>query len=129
MIRGLFGVALFVLAIHVAYIFISPPIKNTMLEGKMEEVAKNRVLRTERDVRWLVMEFVDEKKIPLRPEELVVHFGQGQTTIAAHYKVVSRFWFYEREYEFFPASSDDARLTPHRSQQASTGRRGVRAGH
>jgi hypothetical protein len=129
MIRGLFGVAVFILAIHVGHIFLSPSIENRMLQGKMEEVSKNHTLRTERDVRRLVMEFIQEKGIPLRAEELVITLNENGTTIAAYYKVTSRFWFYERVEEFYPASSGEARLSPRRAQQAQASRRGVRAGH
>jgi hypothetical protein len=129
MIRALFGVAVFVLGIHVAYIFLSPSIKNTMLQGRMEEVSKNHTLRLERDVRRQVVEFIQEKKIPLRPDDLVITLNENGISIAAHYKVTSRFWFYEREEEFYPASSAEARLPMRRVQQAPAGRRGVRAGH
>jgi hypothetical protein len=129
MIRGLFGVAVFILGIHVAYIFLSPSIKNTMLQGKMEEVSRNHTLRSEQAVRRQVIEFIREKKMPLRAEDLVIKLDESGTTIAAHYSVTSRFWFYEREEEFYPASSAEARLTPRRVQQAQTNRRSVRAGH
>ena len=129
MIRGLFGVAVFILAIHVGHIFLSPRIQNRMLQGKMEEVSRNRTLRTEKDVRRQVMDFIQEKKMPLRADDLVIALNEDGISIAAHYKVTSRFWFYEREEEFYPASSAEARLSPRRAQQAQASRRSVRAGH
>jgi hypothetical protein len=129
MIRGLFGVAVFLLAIHVGYIFLSPSIENRMLQGKMEEVSRNRTLRSDQAVRRQVIEFIREKGIPLSPEDLVITMGEDGTSIAAYYKVTSRFWFYERDEEFYPASSSEARLTPRRVQQVQANRRSVRAGH
>ncbi len=129
MIRGLFGVAMFILAIHIAHIFLSPSIQNRMLQGKMEEISKNHTLRSEKDVRRQVMDFIREKNIPVGAEDLVIRLDENGTTIAAHYKVTSRFWFYERQEEFYPASAGDARLKPNRAQRAAAHRRGVRAGH
>ena len=129
MIRGLFGVAVFILCIHVAHIFLSPSIQNRMLQGKMEEVSRNHTLRTKKDVRRQVMEFIREKNMPLSPEDLVITLNEDGTSIATHYKVTSRFWFYEREEEFYPASSNEARLSPRPAQQSKSNRRAVRAGH
>lgn len=129
MIRGLFGVAVLLLGIHVGYIFLSPSIQNRMLQGKMEEVSKNRTLRSDQAVRRQIMDFIRDKDIPLGPEDLVITMDENGITIAAHYKVTSRFWFYEREEEFYPASSGAARLSPRRAQSVQANRRGVRAGH
>ncbi len=129
MIRALFGVAVLLLGIHVGYIFLSPSIQNRMLQGKMEEVSKNRTLRSDQAVRRQVMDFIRDKDIPLGPQDLVITMDDNGTTIAAHYKVTSRFWFYERQEEFYPASSSAARLAPRRAQQTQARRRSVRAGH
>jgi hypothetical protein len=109
MIRGLLVVALIILGLHVAYLFTSPVIKNTMLQGKMEEIASNHGLKGETELRRDLMEFVTDKRIDLAPESILVQIQDGRTAIAAHYTTSVTFWFYTRDYEFFPASSDAAR--------------------
>jgi hypothetical protein len=109
MIRGLLVVALIIMGLHVAYLFTSPVIKNTMLEGKMQEIASNHGLKGETELRRDLMEFVTDKKIDLDPESIQLQVQNGKVDIAAHYTTSVTFWFYTRDYDFFPASSEAAR--------------------
>jgi hypothetical protein len=125
MIRGLLLFLLILAVIHIGYTFASPVIKNKMLEGKMKEVAKTSPLKRESQLRHDVMEFVYDKGIPLEPGELIIERHDQKFTIAAHYKTHARFWFYERYYEFYPASHPSAALSPRRSRSG----RAVHAGN
>ncbi len=128
MIRGLLGVLLILLAIHVGYIFASPTIKNTMLQGKMEDLVQNRGLKGERELHRDIMEFIDEKDIPISDKDLVIRVTDDEASIAAHYTCTASFWFYSRDYEFYPASKPSAKLKP-RYRHQTAGRRTVRAGN
>jgi hypothetical protein len=120
MIRGLLVFLCILTAIHVGYIFASPVIKNKMLEGKMKEVAKESALKPAELIRKDLMEFINEKEIPLTSSEIVIQQDGRKLTLAAHYTTHAEFWFYERDYEFFPASHPSARLSParHRTRKA-----------
>lgn len=109
MIRGLIFLTLFIGGLHVAYVFGSPMVKNTMLEKKMREIARSRAEKTESSVRRDVMDFVKDKEIDLDPSELVVVVKDKKTIIAAHYTTEASLFRYVREYEFFPASDESAR--------------------
>jgi len=124
MIKGLLTVFLILGAMHLAYLFSSPTIKNRMLEGKMREIAQDGVMKPESQIRREVMAFVDEKGIPLSADAVVIQKENNRVTIAAHYTDSVQFWFYRRDYEFYPASRASARLKP-RHQRAA--RRTARA--
>ncbi len=134
MIRGLLGFLLVLAAIHLGYRFTSPYIKNTMLEGKMQDLIRDQGLKGERELRRDTMAFVDEKNIPLRDRDLVVTVPEnGTATIAAHYSCDVTFWFYTRHYEFFPASTPSASLglkqVRHQTVGRDAPRRARRAGY
>jgi hypothetical protein len=134
MIRGLFGFLLILLAIHIGYKFTSPVIKNTMLQGKMEDLVQASGLKGERGLRIDTMEFVHDKHIPLQDKDLVVNIDDnGKATIAAHYSCDATFWFYTRHYEFYPASSPAASLevkrANHQTVRHGSTRRAQRAGY
>ena len=111
MIRGLFFIGLFIGGVHVAYVFTSPMIKNTMLERKMQEATRTLIAKSETSVRKEVMEFVYEKNIDIDESEIVVVLKDNKYTVAGHYSTEATFLNYIRHYEFFPASHDAARLT------------------
>ncbi len=126
MIKGLLVLIILLLAVNVAYIFCSPMVKNTMLEGKMHDLATERGLKGEVELRRDTMNFAHEKNIPLDEDQLVVTVADdGTASIAGHYTVDARFWFYDRHYEFYPASEASARLEPRRVGQQPR----VRAGY
>ncbi len=110
MIKGLFFLAVFIGGIHVTYVFTSPMIKNTMLEKKMYEVTRTVTAKSEASVRKEIMEFIDEKGIDIDESEIVVVLTDNRITIAGHYSTEAGFLNYIRQYEFFPASHDAARL-------------------
>ena len=93
-------------------VFASPVVKNQMLEGKMKDIARNRGMREEREIRRDIMKYVSEKNIPLQPTRLQVHLDDGKVTIAGYYTTSAKLLFVERDYEFFPASRPEARLRP-----------------
>ena len=111
MIKGLFFIGLFVGGIHVAYVFTSPMIKNTMLEKKMRDTTRTLTAKSEASVRKEIMEFIHEKNIDIHESEIVVVLNDNKITIAGHYSTEASFLNYIRQYEFFPASHDAARLT------------------
>ena len=61
MIRGLLAFALFVVLLHVGYVFASPIVKNTMLERKMREVARAKAVKSETSILRDIMSFVYDK--------------------------------------------------------------------
>jgi hypothetical protein len=122
MIRALLGLAILLGAIHIAYAFGSPVIRNTMLEGKMREVAQSRTAKSELSVHKDIMDFVYDKGIDLDPSDLVIVIRNNTVTIAAHYTTDVTYWSYTRHYEFYPASDESARMTWKRK-----GRKALRA--
>ncbi len=127
MIRGLLGFLLVLAAIHLGYKFTSPYIKNTMLEGKMQDLIHDQGLKGERELRRDTMAFVEEKHIPLTDRQLVVMVPEtGTSTIAAHYSCDVTFWFYTRHYEFYPASSPSASLEARQTLHQRVGRKAAR---
>jgi len=118
MIKGLFFLLLFIGGIHVAYVFTSPVYKNTMLEKKMRDASRTLTAKSEASVRKEIMEYVYEKGIDIDESEIVVILSEPSTsigteskvTIAGHYSTEATFLNYIRQYEFFPASHDAARL-------------------
>jgi len=118
MIRGLLVFLLILLAIHVGYMFASPVVKNTMLQGKMEDLVQSSGFKGEHGLRFDTMDFVHDKHIPLEEKDLVINIpDKGPATIAAHYSCDVTFWFYTRHYEFYPASSERASLELQRSSR------------
>jgi len=84
-------------------------IKNTLLEGKMQEMASNHGMKTETELRKDLMQFIDEKHIDLDMDHVYFEMNDQGCYIAAHYTTEARFWKYGHTYEFFPASSLSAR--------------------
>ena len=110
MIRGLLTLAVFIFLLNQAYMFTSPYIKNTMLDGKMTELAKNRGHRSEAQIRAELMKFIYEKDIEIDDGNVMVEKTGAGVHLAARYQTEVSFWNYTRGYPFFPASSDQARL-------------------
>jgi NAD kinase len=111
MIKGLLITAIVIFALNGVYQVTAPLIKNTMLEGKMDELAKNHARKAEGELHAELMDFVKDKGINLNETELMVHVGEdGKVLLAARYGAQARFMNYSRSYVFFPASSDKARL-------------------
>jgi hypothetical protein len=111
MIKGLLILAIVIFGLNVAYQFSAPMIKNTLLEGKMSEVASNHGRKSEAEIHKEIMDFVKDKGINLDESELVVHVGEdGRAHLAARYQARADFWNYSRTYTFFPATDDKARL-------------------
>lgn len=123
MIRGLLLLAAFIFVIRLAVLFSSPVVKNTMLEGKMREIASHYRVKTETDLRKDLMDFIDEKKIDLEMKEVFFEMNEQGCYIAAHYTTEARFWKYGHTYEFSPASSLSAR------ERARLHGRPIRAGY
>ena len=111
MIRALLGFALFLLAMHIAYMFTYPLVKNRMLEAKLVDLASNRAGKTNAALRDDVLTYAFENKIDLTPEDVVVTERNGRFTIAAYYTTEVTYWAYTRRYAFYPASQESARLT------------------
>ena len=109
MIRGLLIFALFIFTLRLAVMFSSPVIKNTLLEGKMQEMAGNHGMKTETELRKDLMQFLNEKHIDLDMDRVYFEMNDQGCYIAAHYTTEVRFWKYGHTYEFFPASSLSAR--------------------
>ncbi len=109
MIRGLLILALFIFTLRLGFQFASPVIKNTLLEGKMQEIASNHGMKTETELRKDLMEFIKEKHIDLDMDQVYFELSDRGCYIAAHYSTEVRFWKYGHTYEFFPASSLSAR--------------------
>lgn len=111
MIRGLLAFALFVLVLQAGFLFASPVVKNSMLEGKMREIARSKTAKSETSMLRDVMDFVNEKGIDLDQEEIVIVIKDNKATIAAHYTTDVKYLSYVHHYEFFPASDEGARMT------------------
>ena len=109
MIRGLLIFALFIFTLRLGFMFASPVIKNTLLEGKMQEMATNHGMKTETDLRKDLMQYIDEKHIDLDMDQVYFEMNERGCYIAANYTTEVRFWKYGHTYEFFPASSLSAR--------------------
>jgi len=109
MIRGLLLFALFIFVLRLGVMFSSPVIKNTLLEGKMQEIASNHGMKTETELRKDLMQFIDEKHIDLDMDQVYFEMNDHGCYIAAHYTTEVRFWKYGHTYEFSPASSLSAR--------------------
>jgi hypothetical protein len=109
MIRGLLLFGLFLLTLRLAFLFSSPVVKNTMLEGKMEEIATNHGMKNETELRKDLLDFIHEKKIDLTSDQIYFEMNDQGICIAAHYTTEVSFWKYHRTYEFSPASSLAAR--------------------
>ena len=118
MLRGLLGIVLLLFGIQLGYSFGSPPIKNSMLEGKMKDIARNPGLRGENEIRRDVMAFVVEKNIPMQSAQLQVTMNGDKVGIAAHYKTRVEVLFLSRDYEFFPSSDPSVRMKPKRQVAA-----------
>jgi hypothetical protein len=110
MIRVLLTLGLVIFACHLTVVFGGPVLENRMLEGKMRDVAEDRALRPDREIRDEVMEFIREKGIPLTEEQVVFQKADRGYRIAARYHVTAKFLFLEHAYDFYPASEDRARL-------------------
>jgi len=108
MIRGILIFGFIVLALNVGWVFASPLINNTMLQGKMEDLSKYRGLKSQGDVEHELMDFIGDKSLPISSENLYLQVTQGETLIAAHYWVDVEFWILHHTYEFTPASSPNA---------------------
>jgi hypothetical protein len=111
MIRGLIALALFIALLQAGFLFASPMVKNSMLEGKMRELARSKTAKSETSLLRDIMEFVDEKGIPLDEKEIVIVVKDNKATIAAHYTTQVKYLKYVHRYEFFPASDERARMT------------------
>ena len=109
MIRGLVFLGLFLVAIRAGFIYAAPVVKNTMLEGKMQDLSSNRGLKTEYDLRKEILDFIEVKKIDLKSDKIYFELTERGCAVAAHYTTTATFWKYTRTYEFFPASSESAR--------------------
>lgn len=110
MIRGLLIFAVILLTLNAGYVFVSPVVKNAMLEGRMEDVAKNRGMKGKAAIRRDLMEFIQEKKLPIAAEQLRIEKVGDEMTVAARYTVEATMWKYTRVYHFNPASHESARL-------------------
>ena len=109
MIRGLLWLAMFIFVIRLAVLFSSPVVKNTLLEGKMREIASLYRVKTETDLRKDLMDFIDEKQIDLEMTDVFFEMDEQGCYIAAKYTTEVRVWKYGHTYEFAPASSLSAR--------------------
>jgi len=109
MIRGLFFLGIFLLLVRAGFLFTAPVVKNSMLEGKMQDLSVNRGLKSEADLRVELLDYIVDKQIDLAPEQVFFDFGERRCLIAAHYTTEVTFWKYTRRYEFFPVSSETAR--------------------
>ena len=123
MIRGLLWLAVFILVIRLAVLFSSPVVKNTMLEGKMREIASHYRVKTETDLRKDLMAFIDEKQIDLEMDDVFFQMDEEGCYIAAVYTTEVRVWKYGHTYEFSPASSFSAR------EKSRLHKRPIRAGY
>jgi len=112
MVLRLLGILLALLALHFGYQIAAPAINNTLLEGKMKDIVKNRGLREEREMIRDTMAFAQDKNIPLKKSQLNVRLENGRATIAAAYEVDAKVLFYTKHYRFYPASSPSASLQP-----------------
>jgi len=109
MIRGLLIFALFIFILRLGFMFASPVVKNTLLEGKLQEMATNHGMKTETELRKDLMQYLDEKKIDLDMDQVYFEMNERRCYIAANYTTEVRFWKYGHTYEFYPASSLSAR--------------------
>ena len=109
MIRGLVFLGLLLVVIRAGFIYVSPVVKNTMLEGKMQDLSSNRGLKTEYDLRKELLDFIEENRIDLKSDQIYFELTKRGCAMAAHYTTTATFWKYTRTYEFFPASSESAR--------------------
>jgi hypothetical protein len=111
MIKGLLVLAICIFILNLAYLFVSPIIKNTMLEGKMTEVARNHGRKGEAEIHAEIMVYVYDRDIDLEENELMVEVtDEGDAHVAARYETHASFWNYTRTYRFAPVSGDKARL-------------------
>ena len=109
MIRGLLIFALFIFTLRLGFMFASPVIKNTLLEGKMQEIATNHGMKTETELRKDLMAFLKDKHVDLDMDQVYFEMNDQGCYIAAHYTTEVKFWKYGHTYEFYPASSLSAR--------------------
>jgi hypothetical protein len=79
-----------------------------MLQGKMEDLSKYRGLKSQGDVTHELLEFIEEKSLPITSENLYIQINDRETLIAAHYQVEVEFWMLRHTYDFTPASSPNA---------------------
>jgi len=105
MIRTLLVVGLIVFLANLGWIFASPLVKNTMLQGKMEDLAKYRGLKSQGDLIAELRTYIQDEKIPLPNDNLYVQVNDRETLIAGYYETEVNFWFLHHIYEFSPASS------------------------
>ena len=109
MVTRLLLIALVLFSANTGWQFASPPVKKSLLEGKMKDLAKNRGRRTERQLRRDILEFSREKDIPLREQQLMVTIDNNGVEIAAKYNHSVNILGYSHVYHFDPATSDEAR--------------------
>lgn len=111
MIKGLLILAIVIFALNAVYQVTAPLIKNTMIEGKMVDVAGNHGLKSAGEVQVEIMDYIRDKGIDLDESQLIVHqTDDGRIHLAARYETTGTFWKYSRSYVFFPASDAKARL-------------------
>jgi hypothetical protein len=110
MIRAALVFAFIILGIQAGYVFGVPVVKNSMLEGRMKELARNPTNKPVESLRGDVVEYLEDNEIVIQPDQLVMRDTGDKITIAAHYKVEATTWYYSHTYEFLPASEEAARI-------------------
>ena len=109
MVFRLLAIALALLVLHFGWQLAEPPIKNSMLEGKMREMIRDRGMRGEKELRRDVLAYAREKDIPLEERYLMINLDNSGVSIAAAYETDVNVLFYTQHYRFKAASSEDAR--------------------
>jgi len=109
MVFRLLTIALALLVLHFGWQLAEPPIKSSMLEGKMKEMVKDRGMRGEKELKRDVMAYAREKDIPLDERNLVINLDNSGVTIAARYETDVNVLFYTQHYSFRVASNDEAK--------------------
>ena len=119
MVKAILIIGVILLVVHMAWVFASPVVNKTMLEGRMKELATNRGMKGEHDLLKDVQSYAEERKIPVPPHAFFIEISGKKTLIAARYTQEAEYWFLHHRYDFTVGSSEEARrrLSPTRSQQ------------
>lgn len=102
-----FGFA-FAGSVFLATMFYGPIIKNHQLEGMMIKMANERRLKDDFYLLRDLASYIEENKIPLKPEKIIFQrISPKEVIISARYKVHCKFYFLEKTYVFKPSTQNE----------------------
>ena len=112
-LKALCGILVIAAVVYIGYLVIPPFVANLDLEELMDDTARGAVLnrmKTEQDMREVIMKHVVENRIPIEPEQLFVQRTSNDVLIWGEYEVKIDLPVFPFKLHFNPRSSSKKRL-------------------